>query len=223
MVFEVSQCLKTFPKHAQLLRVSAIFPPEIMDCSPEISLIRKLEKDTLCRAYKIVDLEIWTQVKNKPSNWPLSYWIYSNRQGFLSTRRCEETVLGWSEIWVCQYTFRVLKSGQTVDENCVQAFLARVANRLYISESSDGNSTLISTNAIQTLGYVAFMLHAVPKTTESVLTILQQRFCRPPSSLDPLIVEQLGYLVLTGSVWLYLTIYALASACIFSILFYIYL
>nr|XP_058953334.1 phosphatidylinositol 4-kinase alpha-like [Pocillopora verrucosa] len=94
---------------------------------------------------------------------------------------------------------RVLKSGQTVDENCVQAFLARVANRLYISESSDGNSTLISTNAIQTLGYVAFMLHSVPKTTESVLTILQQRFCRPPSSLDPLIVEQLGYLVLTGS------------------------
>ena len=49
------------------------------------------------------------------------------------------------------------------------------------------------------------MLHSVPKTTESVLTILQQRFCRPPSSLDPLIVEQLGYLVLTGSVWLYLT------------------
>ena len=134
----------------------------------------------------------------------------------------KKKVSRWSKIWVCQFIFRVLKSGQTVDENCVQAFLARVANRLYISESSDGNSTLISTNAIQTLGYVAFMLHSVPKTTESVLTILQQRFCRPPSSLDPLIVEQLGYLVLTGSVWLYLTIYALTSACIFSILFFIY-
>ncbi len=95
---------------------------------------------------------------------------------------------------------RALKSGQTIDENCVQAFLASVANRLYISESSDGNSTLISTSAILTLGYVAFMLHSVPKTTESVLTILQQRFCHPPSSLDPLIVEQLGYLILTGSV-----------------------
>lgn len=96
--------------------------------------------------------------------------------------------------------FRALKSGQAIDENCVQAFLASVANRLYISESSDGNSTLISTSAILTLGYVAFMLHAVPKTTESVLTILQQRFCHPPSALDPLIVEQLGYLILNGSV-----------------------
>ena len=96
--------------------------------------------------------------------------------------------------------FRALKSGQAIDENCVQAFLASVANRLYISESSDGNSTLISTSAILTLGYVAFMLHAVPKATESVLTILQQRFCHPPSALDPLIVEQLGYLILNGSV-----------------------
>ena len=98
------------------------------------------------------------------------------------------------------FCFRALTSGQAIDENCVQAFLASVANRLYISESSDGNSTLISTSAILTLGYVAFMLHSVPKTTESVLTILQQRFCHPPSALDPLIVEQLGYLILNGSV-----------------------
>ena len=96
--------------------------------------------------------------------------------------------------------FRTLKSGQTIDENCVQAFLASVANTLYMSKSSDGTSTLISNNAILTLGHVAFMLHTVPKTTESVLTILQQRFCNPPSSLDPLIVEQLGNLILTGSV-----------------------
>ncbi|KAK2556707.1 Phosphatidylinositol 4-kinase alpha [Acropora cervicornis] len=94
---------------------------------------------------------------------------------------------------------RALKSGQTIDENCIQAFLASVANRLYISESSDSNSTLISTSAIIILGHVAFTLHDVPKTTESVLTILQQRFCHPPSSLDPLIVEQLGNLILTGS------------------------
>ena len=98
------------------------------------------------------------------------------------------------------FVFRALTSGQTIDENCVQAFLASVANRLYISESSDGNSTLISTSAILTLGYVAFKLHSVPKTTESVLAILQQRFCHPPSALDPLIVEQLGYLILNGSV-----------------------
>lgn len=101
---------------------------------------------------------------------------------------------------LCFHVCRALKSGQTIDENCIQAFLASVANRLYISESSDSNSTLISTSAIIILGHVAFTLHDVPKTTESVLTILQQRFCHPPSSLDPLIVEQLGNLILTGSV-----------------------
>lgn len=101
---------------------------------------------------------------------------------------------------LCFHVCRALKSGQTIDENCIQAFLASVANRLYISESSDSNSTLISTSAIIILGHVAFTLHDVPETTESVLTILHQRFCHPPSSLDALIVEQLGNLILTGSV-----------------------
>ena len=156
--------------------------------------------------------------EHKPGNFTLN--IIAKVLCLLAVAK--KTIAGWSEIWVCRSVFRALKSGQTVDENCVQAFLARVANRLYISESSDGNSTLISTNAILTLGYVAFMLHSVPKTTESVLTILQQRFCRPPSSLDPLIVEQLGYLVLTGSVWLHLTPNTLSTACIFSISFFVH-
>ena len=117
-----------------------------------------------------------------------------NKTIYLSIYHCYQV------LFFCHLACRALKSGQTIEENCIQAFLASVANRLYISQSSDGNSTLISTNAILILGHVAFVLHAVPKTTESVLTILQQRFCRPPSSLDPLIVDQLGNLILTGSV-----------------------
>ena len=96
---------------------------------------------------------------------------------------------------------RALKVGLNTNPQCVQAFLASVSNRLYVTESSDdGTPTLISTNAILMLGHVAFVLHSVPQTIESVLTILQHRFCHPPSSLDPLIIEQLGRLILTGSV-----------------------
>lgn len=96
---------------------------------------------------------------------------------------------------------RALIVGLNSDPQCVQAFLASVSNRLYVTESSDDETpTVISTNAILTLGHVAFTLHSVPQTVESVLMILQQRFCHPPSSLDPLIVEQLGRLILTESV-----------------------
>ncbi|KAK3731385.1 hypothetical protein QZH41_020342 [Actinostola sp. cb2023] len=99
---------------------------------------------------------------------------------------------------------RALKAGQTVDENCVQAFLSSLSNKLYTLENTgDETVSLVSTNAILALGHVAFMLHSVPQTTESVLTILQHRFCHPASSLDLLIVEQLGYLVLTGSDQIY--------------------
>ena len=105
------------------------------------------------------------------------------------------------QLYLSNHRSRSLKSGQTADEHCVQAFLSSVSNRLYIAEKSDEDtSKLVSTNAILTLGHVAFMLHSVPKTTDSVLTILHQKFCHPPSSLDPLIVEQFGYLLLTGSV-----------------------
>ncbi|EDO42545.1 predicted protein [Nematostella vectensis] len=99
---------------------------------------------------------------------------------------------------------RSLKAGLTNDENCVQAFLSSVSNKLYTIDTKDEETaSLMSTNAILTLGHVAFMMHEVPDTVESVLTIMQHRFCHPPSSLDPLIVEQLGYLILVGSDQIY--------------------
>src|SRR5581483_11423665 len=85
-----------------------------------------------------------------------------------------------------------LRSGLIVDEHCIQAFIASVSNRLYQAEKSDMESNLVSLNTIISLGKVAINLSDTPKTMEFILQFFQQRFCRPPSHLDALIVEQLG-------------------------------
>ncbi|XP_041457096.1 phosphatidylinositol 4-kinase alpha-like [Lytechinus variegatus] len=94
---------------------------------------------------------------------------------------------------------RSLRSGLIEDPNCIQAFLASVSNALYIAEASDRDSTLISSNAILAMGHVAVLLSETTRTIESVQQIFQQRFCTPPSSLDVLIVDMLGCLVLAGN------------------------
>lgn len=91
---------------------------------------------------------------------------------------------------------RCLRSALVEDQNCIKAFIASVSNRLYQAEKGNSESSFISINTILTLGHVAVTLNDVPKTLESILQFLQQRFCQPVSSLDTIIVEQIGKMLL---------------------------
>lgn len=89
-----------------------------------------------------------------------------------------------------------LKAARALDPFCVRALVASLSNRLFMAEKSDTESTLISTNIVIMLGHVAVALKDTPKTTDTILQFFQQRFCRSPSQLDILIVDQLGCMVI---------------------------
>ncbi|XP_050501433.1 phosphatidylinositol 4-kinase alpha isoform X1 [Diabrotica virgifera virgifera] len=89
-----------------------------------------------------------------------------------------------------------LSAAHTLDPDCVRALVASVSNRLFTAEKSDSESTLISTNIVIMLGHVAVSMKGTPKTTDTILHFFQQRFCRVPSALDSLIVDQLGCMII---------------------------
>lgn len=89
-----------------------------------------------------------------------------------------------------------LEAAHSLDPDCVRALVASVSNRLFTAEKSDSESTLISTNIVIMLGHVAISMKGTPKTTDTILQFFQQRFCRVPSALDTLIVEQLGCMII---------------------------
>ncbi|CAG9559156.1 unnamed protein product [Danaus chrysippus] len=91
-----------------------------------------------------------------------------------------------------------LEAALTVDPFCVPALVGSVSNRLFTAETSDSESSLISTNIVIMLGHVAVALRDTPKTTDTILQFFQQRLCRAPSSLDTLIVDQLGCMALAS-------------------------
>lgn len=89
-----------------------------------------------------------------------------------------------------------LEAAYETDPECVRALVASVSNRLFSAEKNDHESTLISTNIVVMLGHVAVSMKGTPKTTDTILQFFLQRFCRVPSALDTLIVDQLGCIII---------------------------
>lgn len=89
-----------------------------------------------------------------------------------------------------------LSAGYSYDSHYIEAFVASLSSRLYQLENSGPDANLISTNCIVVLGRMATILYDKPRTMEVILQFLQQKFCRPPSPLDSLIVEQLAQMIL---------------------------
>uniref|UniRef100_A0A8D8UEF4 1-phosphatidylinositol 4-kinase n=1 Tax=Cacopsylla melanoneura TaxID=428564 RepID=A0A8D8UEF4_9HEMI len=89
-----------------------------------------------------------------------------------------------------------LRSAHAVIPDCVPALVASLSNRLFTAENSESDSTLIQCNTIVMLGHIAVSLKDTPKTTDTIVQFFQQRFCRVPSAVDVLIVDQLGCIVI---------------------------
>ncbi|XP_053985852.1 phosphatidylinositol 4-kinase alpha isoform X1 [Hylaeus volcanicus] len=95
-----------------------------------------------------------------------------------------------------------LEAAHSVNADCVPALVASVSNRLFAADISDGdsdektNSELISKNIVIMLGHVAVALKDTPRTMRTIFSFFQQIFCRAPSDLDFLIVDQLGCMII---------------------------
>ncbi|XP_015180131.1 PREDICTED: phosphatidylinositol 4-kinase alpha isoform X1 [Polistes dominula] len=95
-----------------------------------------------------------------------------------------------------------LEAAHSVNPDCVPALVASVSNRLFAADICDGesdeksNSELISKNIVIMLGHVAVALKDTPKTMRTIFPFFHQLFCRSPSDLDFLIVDQLGCMII---------------------------
>ena len=73
-----------------------------------------------------------------------------------------------------------------------------MATNLYPTD--DQHTAMRQLNAVLAIGHIGCHLKDYEEITHNALTILQQRFYHPPSSLDSNIIEQFASILLTGAV-----------------------
>lgn len=67
----------------------------------------------------------------------------------------------------------------------------------FFSENDEKlKNEVVSKNIVIMLGHVAVALKDTPKTMRTIFPFFQQLFCRTPSDLDFLIVDQLGCMII---------------------------
>ncbi|KAK0421370.1 hypothetical protein QR680_015203 [Steinernema hermaphroditum] len=97
---------------------------------------------------------------------------------------------------------RALKAAQAVDPDSVKGCLSSLSSRLYLSSSTYDHtekSKLICENAIITLGAIGVAFADDSEVPELLLQIFLQRFSKPPSYIDSLIVGNLANMWIAGA------------------------
>lgn len=108
---------------------------------------------------------------------------------------------------------RALRSAMKVDELCVQACLTSVSTKLFLCSNPDSalGSSFVLENAIMILGGIGVAMVDVKNVPQLVFNIFQQRFSKPTTSLDGLMVTALANMWIAGAreiydqIWLLFT------------------
>ncbi|CAF0782495.1 unnamed protein product [Brachionus calyciflorus] len=92
-----------------------------------------------------------------------------------------------------------LNSGYSVNKDSIRAICTKLSSRLFTADTLVRQSTLVSHNGILALSKIAINLKHIPNTQEGVVEIFNQKIFSPPSTLDKLILEQLGNILIEAT------------------------
>ncbi|KAK0074484.1 hypothetical protein PV325_008278, partial [Microctonus aethiopoides] len=92
-----------------------------------------------------------------------------------------------------------LEAAQPVYPNCVPALVTSASTRIHLEKNYGTErltNDLVAENIMIMLGHVAVAFKDTPKSTSIIRSFFEQIFCRNPSPLDNLIVDQLGCMII---------------------------